>query len=92
MRSTVSVGLVTYPDDGTTIEQLVAAADVAMYESKRRGKNRIVGYQTRTERVATAIDIEAGEALGCADAGRRRADRWRPGAVGPAAQAHAASA
>jgi diguanylate cyclase (GGDEF)-like protein len=53
VRSSVSVGLVAYPDDGTTIEQLVAAADVAMYESKRRGKNRIVGYQTRTERVAT---------------------------------------
>ena len=62
-RSTVSVGLVTYPDDGSTIEALVAAADVAMYESKRRGKNRIVGYQTRTERVATAIDIETGEGL-----------------------------
>jgi diguanylate cyclase (GGDEF)-like protein len=63
VRSTVSVGLVTFPDDGRTIEQLVAAADVAMYESKRRGKNRIVGYQTRLERVATAIDIEAGEAM-----------------------------
>jgi diguanylate cyclase (GGDEF)-like protein len=59
VRSSVSVGLVTYPHDGSTIEQLVAAADVAMYESKRRGKNRIVGYQTRTERVATAIDIES---------------------------------
>lgn len=56
VRSSVSVGLVVYPDDGSTIEQLVAAADVAMYESKRRGKNRIVGYQTRIERVATAID------------------------------------
>ena len=63
VRSTVSVGLVAFPDDGRTIEQLVAAADVAMYESKRRGKNRIVGYQTRMERVATAIDIEAGEAM-----------------------------
>ena len=56
VRSSVSVGLVAYPDDGSTIEQLVAAADVAMYEAKRRGKNRIVGYQTRTERVATDID------------------------------------
>jgi diguanylate cyclase (GGDEF)-like protein len=61
VRSSVSVGLVTYPDDGTTIEQLVAAADVAMYEAKRRGKNRIVGYQTRTERVATAMDARASE-------------------------------
>ncbi len=58
VRSSASLGLVTYPHDGATIEQLVSAADVAMYESKRRGKNRIVGYQMRTERVATAIDAE----------------------------------
>jgi diguanylate cyclase (GGDEF)-like protein len=63
VRSSVSVGLVTYPHDGGTIEQLVSAADVAMYESKRRGKNRIVGYQTRTERIATAIDIETAETV-----------------------------
>ena len=61
VRSSVSVGLVAYPDDGSTIEQLVAAADVAMYEAKRRGKNRIVGYQSRTERVATEIDAESNE-------------------------------
>jgi diguanylate cyclase (GGDEF)-like protein len=61
VRSSVSVGLVAYPDDGSTIEQLVAAADVAMYEAKRRGKNRIVGYQTRTERVATDIDADTND-------------------------------
>ncbi len=61
VRSSVSIGIVTYPADGTSVEQLVAAADLAMYESKRRGKNHIVGYRTRTERVATAIDIEAAE-------------------------------
>ncbi len=61
VRSSVSVGMVAYPDDGSTIEQLVAAADVAMYEAKRRGKNRIVGYQTRTERVATDIDPESAD-------------------------------
>ena len=55
VRSSVSIGLVVYPDDGSTVEQLVAAADVAMYEAKRRGKNRIVGYQTRADRVATDI-------------------------------------
>jgi diguanylate cyclase (GGDEF)-like protein len=60
VRSSVSVGLVSYPDDGTTIEQLVAAADVAMYEAKRRGKNRVVGYQSRTERAVTAIEVEPG--------------------------------
>jgi diguanylate cyclase (GGDEF)-like protein len=59
IRSTVSIGLVAYPDDGATFEQLISAADVAMYESKRRGKNQIVGYKTRTERVPTALEIEA---------------------------------
>ena len=68
VRSSVSVGLVTYPHDGATIEQLVAAADVAMYESKRRGKNRIVGYQARTERIVTAVDIEVADERGATDA------------------------
>jgi diguanylate cyclase (GGDEF)-like protein len=60
VRTSVSIGLVTYPEDGTAIEELIAAADVAMYEAKRRGKNQIVGYTTRTERVATALDRGAG--------------------------------
>ena len=69
VRSSVSIGLVTYPQDGVTIEQLVAAADVAMYESKRRGKNQIVGYRTRTERVATAIDVASGALVGTGPGG-----------------------
>jgi diguanylate cyclase (GGDEF)-like protein len=68
VRSSVSIGMVAYPDDGSTIEQLVSAADVAMYEAKRRGKNRIVGYQTRTERVATAIDPDTAELVQLAPA------------------------
>lgn len=89
VRSSVSVGLVTYPDDGSTIEQLVAAADVAMYESKRRGKNRIVGYQTRTERVATAIDdADAAELVQLTPASEVRTggDPAPWGAVGPGDQ------
>jgi diguanylate cyclase (GGDEF)-like protein len=69
VRSSVSVGLVTYPQDGVTIEQLVAAADVAMYEAKRRGKNQIAGYRTRTERVATAIDVAASALVGMGPGG-----------------------
>ena len=87
VRSSVSIGLVTYPQDGVTIEQLVAAADVAMYESKRRGKNQIVGYRTRTERVATAIDVASGALVGTGPGGsglppaRVGGDTapWRPG-------------
>ena len=58
VRTSVSVGLVSFPEDGETIEQLVSAVDAAMYEAKRRGKNQIVGYTTRTERVATSIGSE----------------------------------
>jgi hypothetical protein len=58
VRTSVSLGLVAYPEDGTTIEALLSAVDAAMYEAKRRGKNQIVGYTTRTERVATAIGAE----------------------------------
>lgn len=54
-RTSASIGVVTYPQDGTSIEALVADVDKAMYEAKRRGKNQIVGYLTRTERVATTV-------------------------------------
>jgi diguanylate cyclase (GGDEF)-like protein len=38
---TVSFGLATYEEDGTTAEALLAAADAALYEAKRTGKNRV---------------------------------------------------
>jgi diguanylate cyclase (GGDEF)-like protein len=43
VQSTVSIGVVAYPDDGENAEQLLMAADATMYESKRKGKNRVVG-------------------------------------------------
>ncbi|HUT58437.1 MAG TPA: GGDEF domain-containing protein [Phycisphaerae bacterium] len=38
---TVSGGLASFPRDGRTCEELLAAADSAMLEAKRAGKNRI---------------------------------------------------
>lgn len=35
----VSIGIATYPADGQDLDSLVARADVAMYQSKRAGKN-----------------------------------------------------
>jgi len=48
----VSIGLVAWPDDGATLDQLMNAADEAMYASKRRGKNRIVGPYSRAGEMA----------------------------------------
>jgi hypothetical protein len=39
----VSIGLVAWPDDGGTLDQLIDAVDEAMYAAKQRGRNRIGG-------------------------------------------------
>ncbi len=41
-RLTVSVGVASFPDDGNTNSELIKAADEALYEAKRQGKNRVV--------------------------------------------------
>jgi len=41
-RLTVSVGVSSFPDDGNAKAELIKAADQALYEAKRQGKNRVV--------------------------------------------------
>ena len=40
--ASISVGVSTYPLDGTTMDELYAAADAALYAAKNRGKNQAV--------------------------------------------------
>lgn len=42
---TASFGVSTYPSNGETRDQLVSAADVALYEAKRQGRNRVFSYE-----------------------------------------------
>jgi diguanylate cyclase (GGDEF)-like protein len=44
VTTSLSIGVVSYPEDGQTADELMIAADEAMYLSKRMGKNRVVGY------------------------------------------------
>jgi diguanylate cyclase (GGDEF)-like protein/putative nucleotidyltransferase with HDIG domain len=39
-RLTFSIGVATYPDDALTAQELIAAADQALYLAKREGKDR----------------------------------------------------
>lgn len=42
---TMSMGIVTFPDSGDSVQDLVKKADIAMYEAKKSGKNRIAIYK-----------------------------------------------
>ena len=49
-----SVGIALYPEHGTTAEELIRAADKAMYAIKRRGKNSFGLYAVEEEATALA--------------------------------------
>lgn len=41
---TMSMGIVNFPDDGESVQDLIKKADIAMYEAKKSGKNRVANY------------------------------------------------
>ncbi|MGE5284301.1 MAG: diguanylate cyclase [Actinomycetota bacterium] len=69
VRITISGGLAVFPTDGQSTTELFQAADAALYESKHRGKNRIL--------VATSVALDGGFTKG-ADAGRETAAATDP--------------
>jgi diguanylate cyclase (GGDEF)-like protein len=48
---TVSVGLAAFPHDGRNSDEIVWAADEALYESKRAGRNRVTAYPRKSDEV-----------------------------------------
>jgi diguanylate cyclase (GGDEF)-like protein len=61
--TSVSIGLVSHPEDGSSAEELMVAADRAMYQAKTLGKNQISG-NPRPRRVPArllAAPDDAGE-------------------------------
>jgi diguanylate cyclase (GGDEF)-like protein/PAS domain S-box-containing protein len=47
LQVTVSIGIATYPDDGTDAETLLKRADFAMYHAKDRGRNNCQFFEPR---------------------------------------------
>jgi diguanylate cyclase (GGDEF)-like protein/PAS domain S-box-containing protein len=45
-----SIGIVLYPDNALNGEDLIKLADTAMYEAKKKGKNRFAYYHTSMQR------------------------------------------
>jgi len=51
---TASAGICTYPDDAKNVDELYQAADTAMYNAKKLGKNRFSFYDEKFKREALA--------------------------------------
>jgi diguanylate cyclase (GGDEF)-like protein len=45
-RVTVSIGVATWPEDGRTAEEVLEAADQALYLAKRQGRNRVIASRS----------------------------------------------
>jgi diguanylate cyclase (GGDEF)-like protein len=63
-RVGASIGLASAPRDGVTADELLSAADRAMYEAKRRGKGCFVIHATGGEVVTFVPEVKA-PALAC---------------------------
>ncbi len=76
---TASIGIATYPANATTLRALVQAADEALYESKRAGRDRCTA-----SRRTVGVEVEAGAHGEAASRPRAsgRSDRGDPGGPG----------
>ncbi len=46
---TMSMGVVTFPGEGTQIQDLIKKADITMYEAKKSGKNKVAVYNSEMD-------------------------------------------
>jgi diguanylate cyclase (GGDEF)-like protein len=64
IQPSLSIGVVSYPGDGRSADELMIAADAAMYRSKRAGKNRVTGVNVPAPIVAESRGGGRGVASG----------------------------
>lgn len=56
---TMSMGVVVFPQDGNTVQEIIKMADIAMYEAKKKGKNCVEYYNQRSESASyKRLDLE----------------------------------
>ena len=55
-RLTISCGIAAYPEDAASKSELISRADIALYEAKHAGKNRICLYSSAMKDIKTAKD------------------------------------
>lgn len=56
---TISMGIAVFPDDSKDVHEIIRLADIAMYESKKNGKNGYTFYDSCSKlNTARRLDIE----------------------------------
>jgi diguanylate cyclase (GGDEF)-like protein len=48
-KLTVSIGVSTFPDDGLSLKQIIKSADLALYQAKDAGRNRVWKFDEKRD-------------------------------------------
>jgi len=90
LQPSISIGVVSYPEDGRTSDELMITADSSMYRSKRAGKNRVTGVPVMNDAVPVMDDAVIARSIDAVDAASRAAPLEVPVEVASAPPSRAA--
>nr|WP_239154291.1 GGDEF domain-containing protein [Amycolatopsis sp. FDAARGOS 1241] len=63
VQRTASIGVASFPLDGSSIEEVMASADAAVYAAKHGGRNRVVGAVSSVDSVDSVPSVDSVAAL-----------------------------
>ena len=46
LRKTISIGLSMFPNDSKSLDSVIKNADIALYEAKSKGRNKVIRFQS----------------------------------------------